>query len=271
MSVTADDLYGIAENISAAPTHHKLLTIDSNPKLAKSAEYGYMTVGLMLSPHKASGANLCSWATAGCIAACLNTAGHGRFDATHVARIRKSKQFRSHRQWFMAKLAKEIRAAQRKAERLGLTLVVRLNVVSDIPWESVRFEYQGERVTIFDAFPDVQFYDYTKGAIRFKQTLPANYDLTMSDAGPENAPAVAFAQAHGARVARVYRNAAAPMAEARRWVLPGSDEDGTVIVDGDKHDLRFLDPRGVIVGLKAKGFARIDQSGFVKDILPLAA
>jgi hypothetical protein len=61
------------------------------------------------------------------------------------------------------------------------------------------------------------------------------------------------------------------MAEARRWALPGSDDDGTVIVDGDRHDLRFLDPQGVIVGLKAKGFARVDRSGFVRDILPVAA
>lgn len=271
MSVTAGDLYEIAASVSDEPTHHRLLTIDSNPKLTKSAEYGYMTVGLMLSPHKASGANLCSWATAPCIAACLNTAGHGKFTTTHVGRIRKSKQFRSHRQWFMTKLVKEIRAAQRKAKRLGLTLTVRLNVVSDIPWENVRFDHEGQSVTIFDVFPDVQFYDYTKGAIRFTRALPANYDLTMSDGGPDNERAVELAQAHGARVARVFRNASAPMTEARRWALPQLDDDGTAIVDGDKHDLRFLDPAGVIVGLKAKGFARTDESGFVRDILPLAA
>jgi hypothetical protein len=36
-------------------------------------------------------------------------------------------------------------------------------------------------------------------------------------------------------------------------------------VDGDKDDLRFLDPQGVIVGLKAKGDAKHDDTGFVID------
>jgi len=41
---------------------------------------------------------------------------------------------------------------------------------------------------------------------------------------------------------------------------------GAPVVDGDASDLRFLDPDGVVVGLKAKGDAKKDTSGFVKRV-----
>ena len=40
---------------------------------------------------------------------------------------------------------------------------------------------------------------------------------------------------------------------------------GLPTVDGDKNDLRFLDPKGVAVALYAKGKAKHDTSGFVQE------
>ena len=36
-------------------------------------------------------------------------------------------------------------------------------------------------------------------------------------------------------------------------------------INGDEHDLRLLDPKNVVVGLKAKGKAKTDTSGFVMN------
>jgi hypothetical protein len=45
---------------------------------------------------------------------------------------------------------------------------------------------------------------------------------------------------------------------------------GLKVINGDKNDLRFLDPKNSIVGLYAKGKAKKDYSGFVIDN-PIAA
>lgn len=260
-----DAVAAIADSVDAAPS--KLLTV-GNPKTAKGEGYGYLTAILHLSPHTLSGANLCAGATPGCISACLNTAGRGGFDrGTHRARIRKSKWFRSDRDAFMRQLEKEIAAHVKSAAKHGLKPCVRLNGTSDIPWENVKYlATDGTVRTIFDAFPRVQFYDYTKLAMRFKRALPANYDLTFS-AADGNEKGVAFAQSRGARVAIVFRNANRPNARAAKWNLPAT-YNGRPLVDADRHDLRFLDPAGAVCGLKAKGAATRDSSGFVRDIIP---
>lgn len=255
----------LAESVEAAPS--KLLTT-SNPKTDKSRKFGYLTAILHLAPATASGAELCSYRTDGCTIACLTTAGRGGFDATiQRARVRKSKWFRADKQAFMAQLERELAAHILRAERQGLLPAVRLNGTSDIPWESVRFTLaDGSRGTIFDAFPSVQFYDYTKNPTRFKASLPANYDLTFSLADG-NRRAADIVMRNGGRVAVVFRNADKPRARAAKWTLPASWDD-RAIVDADKHDLRFLDPAGVWCGLKAKGLATVDSSGFVNDIAP---
>src|SRR5215831_7954499 len=245
----------------------RLLTV-SNPKTAKGEGYGYLTAILHLAPHKLSGANLCASATPGCIAACLNTAGRGGIDPKiQEARIRKSQWFRADRDGFMQTLEHDVAAHVRSAERHGLKPCVRLNGTSDIPWELVHYgRADGSRGTILERFPDVQFYDYTKIAIRLKRELPANYDLTFS-AADGNEAAVEFALAHGARVAVVFRNRRRPTLPARFWQLPKTYR-GRRIVGADKHDLRFLEPRGVICALKAKGKAVHDTTGFTRLINP---
>lgn len=248
----------------------RLLTT-GNPKTAKGEGFGYLTAILHLAPHKLSGANLCASATPGCIAACLNTAGRGGIDPRiQAARVRKSQWFRSDRDGFMQTLEHEIRAHVRSAERHGLLPCVRLNGTSDIPWEMVRYRRSDGSVgTILERFPAVQFYDYTKIAIRLKRQLPANYDLTFS-AADGNEAAVEFAFAHGARVAMVFRNRRRPTLPGRYWNLPKTYR-GKRIIDADRHDLRFLEPRGAICALKAKGRALQDTTGFTRLINPTVA
>ena len=222
----------------------KTLLSSSNAKLEKGNAYGWQTLGLSLAPYNLSGANLCPHASAGCAAACLYTSGHGRFDAVKNARLERTRRFLTDRAAFLEQLKIEIRKGERSAKRKGLRLAVRLNVMSDLPWYNLID--MGE-------FQAVQFYDYTPNPKRMlewaKGELPSNYHLTFSRK-EDNGEAVNLALSHGVNVAAVFDK------------LP-DEYAGKRVIDGDLSDLRFLDPRGVIVGLKAKGDGKKDSSGFV--------
>lgn len=226
----------------------KLLNIDANAKTVKGQGRGYMTAILYLAPADESGYEVCPMASKGCRKACLNKAGMGAFSNVQAARIAKTKWYFEDRPAFMTQLVTEVRAFIRKAIKLGLIPVVRLNGTSDIPWERVPVE---DQPNIMSLFPTVQFYDYTK---RFnRRDLPANYHLTFSLAEDNDSRASAAAR-NGANIAVVFRNDKFPATYM-----------GMPVVDGDADDLRFLDGRGVVVGLKAKGPAKKDVSGFVRD------
>jgi hypothetical protein len=219
-------------------------------KMTKSAKSGvYLPYILHLAPADLSGYNTCPKATAGCKAACLNTAGMGVFNNVQKARIQKTKYFFEQRREFYAQLIKEVASAERKANKLGKQLTMRLNGTSDLQWEAYKMQ---DGKTIFELFPNVIFYDYTK--IEKRQPKPfSNYSLTFSAAdGNDNDVAVALQK--GMNVAVVFRGDTLP----QEW------QDKTVI-DGDTDDLRFLDPQNVVVGLRAKGKAKKDKTGFVKD------
>ena len=224
----------------------KLFTT-GNPKLMKGEKKGYLSFVLHLAPSDLSGKNTCPKATAGCIASCLNTAGRGgifkKGDSTNViqqARIRKTKMFFEKREEFLAALESDIKAGIKQAAKLGLTPAFRLNGTSDISWE---------KYGIIEKFPDVQFYDYTKVLGRKVAHLP-NYHLTFSRA-ESNEMDARLAASNGMNVAVVFKKD-----------LPAT-YFGKKVINGDDTDLRFLDERGVIVGLKAKGKAKKDVSGFV--------
>ena len=171
---------------------YKLLNVDSNPKTVKNHAYGYLTGVLYLAPADLASTpelpiNVCPMAElAKCKAPCLNTAGRGRFNATQAARIRKTLWFATDKQGFMGQLVKDIEILVRRAEKRGLKPLVRLNGTSDIKWETIKFEYEFafgkvRSVSIFQLFPEVQFYDYTKMPNRTDNPeLPKNYDLTFS-------------------------------------------------------------------------------------------
>jgi hypothetical protein len=253
----------------------KLLT-RGNPKIEKGTKRGFLTHILHLAPHKLSGYNVCASATPGCIASCLNTAGRGGMfgvgittgntgqelvDKIHdgsvmnkiqAARIRKTKLYFEDRDNFLALLVADIERSIKYAAKKGLTPVFRLNGTSDVKWENVAI---GKHKNIFAMFPNVQFYCYTKHSNR--KDLPANYSLTFSRAESNENKAIE-ALSNGMNVAVVFNT---PKGKA----LPDTYLNHPVI-DGDKDDLRFLDPKRVIVGLRAKGKAKTDTSGFVVKV-----
>jgi len=232
-----------------------ILARGTNPKTIKSDNLGqYLTGILYLSPGKLSGKNFCPYATLGCLKACLNLAGRGRMSNVQKGRLRKSLLFLNDRSAFFKELIKDIEKLIRDCEKQGKLPAVRLNGTSDLRWEKIKFEGQ----TILERFPQVQFYDYTKNPNRFKD-LPANYHLTFSyneDCTPADARKVLNNMGN---VAVVFRNA------IPKTFLQCSPSTKYKVIDGDKHDLRFLDGAGVIVGLTAKGPAKKDTSGFVVD------
>lgn len=229
-----------------------LLTV-GNPKLLKGEKKGYLSSVLHLAPANLSGKEVCPKRTIGCTAACLNLAGRGgifkKGESTNViqqARIRKTKAFFENRQAFLNELVVEIIKTKTKAEKQGLIPVFRLNGTSDLSWE--KYEVANGK-NIFEMFPDVQFYDYTKIVGR-KVSHIKNYHLTFSNADG-NINDVLKAKSSGMNIAVVFKK------ELPEKYL------GLPVINGDETDLRFLDPKGVIVGLKAKGKAKKDTSGFV--------
>jgi len=221
----------------------ELLTT-SNTKILKGIGRGYMTFILHLAPAASSGTEVCPKRSPGCTTACLNTAGRGMMHTVQAGRLRKTRWYHDDRAGFMDQLIWDINAGCRKADREGVTPCFRLNGTSDIPWERVKVSGKN----LFDIFPTVQFYDYTK-ILNRRISAYSNYHLTFSRS-ENNDRDVARAIAAGMNVAVVFRE------------LPETYLDLPVI-NADEDDLRFLDPKNVIMGLKAKGRARKDVSGFV--------
>jgi hypothetical protein len=229
----------------------KLLST-ANPKIQKGTKEGYLSFILHLAPADLSGYEVCPKRTKGCTSACLNTAGRGgmfrKGETTNMiqkARIRKTKYFFEARQDFMLDLYNDIKKAIRYAERKGLTPVFRLNGTSDLSWEKYDM-LPGQNV--FELFPNVQFYDYTKVPKRKVKGIQ-NYHLTFSQADG-NERDVIWALGEDINVTVVFDK------------IP-TEYKGKPVFNADDTDLRFKDPRGVVLGLKAKGKAKKDYSGFV--------
>lgn len=225
-----------------------VLSVEVDAKTKKGTKEGYLTGIMYFAPANLSGIEVCPMRSAGCTAACLFTAGRGRFYGTTRARIIKTLAYHLDAPRFVETIKKSIRSVVTKANNKNLTPVVRLNGTSDLQWERT--------TDIIQSFPDVQFYDYTKIPIRFTRLLPKNYHLTFS-LSETNSADVGAVLALGGNVAAVFRTENLP---EKHW--------GYKVVNGDLTDLRFLDGKGVVVGLKAKGKAKKDTSGFVLDVNP---
>ena len=241
----------LAEFFSHAPD--RMTSLDSSTKVLKSTALGFRTLILYLTPARGSGEQLCPLAAlAKCEDACLYTAGKGALSNTHYARLRKTLFFNQYRQQALAMIRREIEEAYVKSIREGWTLLVRLNGTSDI-----RFELTG----IPQAFPHVQFYDYTK--LHNRAGVPANYDLTYSYSGasPKYMSYLPLAWANPAikRVAVVF----AKRSTVKAMIASNATFHGMPVVDGDETDVRHIEPTGVVVALYAKGKARRDATGFV--------
>jgi hypothetical protein len=247
-----------------------LLTIDGQPKTIKGEKAGYLTAVLHLSPADRSGRNVCPHASAGCRAACLNESGRGGIgldadgmNTIQAARIRRTRYWSRDRAGFLAALVRELELFTAKADRRGLAPAVRLNGTSDLPWELWPVTRDGVTFpNIMEAFKadGVTFYDYTKWPTARRRKgcpdWPSNYSLTFS-LSEDNAEQAAAELAAGV-------NVAAPFTTRKGHALPPSGMvAGTLaaVIDGDESDLRFTDPVGVIVGLRAKGARRLVDAG----------
>jgi hypothetical protein len=246
----------------------RFFSVDS-PKAIKAAGFGYLNAINYMAPANTAGVgNLCPHASPGCLALCLgwysgqagmlsNATLETGTNAVRRSRQRKAQMFMRDRAEFMGEMSRHIEALRRRAQTLGLALCVRLNGATDISWEGIR---PGGVLSVFSAFPDVQFVDYTKSKRRAlahaSHMLPANYHLTFSRSETNEADCLEVLNA-GGNVAVVFE------ARPDTW-------RGFRVIGGDQHDLRHLDPdgraagRGFVIGLSPKGRkARSDESGFV--------
>lgn len=223
-----------------------------NSKTRKGEKKGFTTYGIHLAPASLSGFNVCDSSSAGCRWACLNTAGRGAMTSVQKARIKKTLFFFKDKQGFLAELWAEVAKSIKSAARKNMVPCFRLNLTSDLPWEKIKFNGQ----SVMEAFPNVQFYDYCKSPERMTKfvngEMPKNYHLTFSRSETNGALALAFLKS-GGNVAMVFRKS-----------LPATYY-GHEVIDGDETDLRFLDGSGKIIGLKEKGLAKKDATGFVLE------
>lgn len=223
-----------------------LLSVDTNAKTVKGQRKGYLTGILYLAPDRLSGLfNACPNASDGCRQTCLYSAGRGAFNSVQKARIAKTVAYVKDRESFLSTLTENVASVIRKAKAKKMHPVIRLNGTSDIGWE---------RYTVIQAFKTTRFYDYTKNFNRMSAfldgKLPSNYSLTFSRSEANEAQCIDVLR-RGGNVAVVFRKQ-----------LP-THWNGYPVISGDENDLRFLDPRGVVVGLTAKGKAKTDTTGFV--------
>ena len=222
--------------------------LSSSAKAEKSAKVGVLNRVLFLT----SGV-YCSHATPGCLKACLgHTSGRmGQQKATD-SRDRRSALYWCDIDEFMTTLRRDLKRLVGQAEKRDMVPAVRLNGTSDLAWEKTHRE-------MFDEFPEVNFFDYTKIGKRMHEFLdgqtstgpwPSNYHLTLSvsERNEQDARQVLHA---GGGVAVVF------------WPKLPATWRGVDVINGEEHDARFRDPTPCVVGLSARGLAKKDLSGFV--------
>lgn len=241
--------------------NHRLFTIN-NPKTVKGEAAGWLTAILHLAPERSSGImNVCPNASPGCVRLCLNTAGRGGIvfksgdNPIMVARKRRVAEYHENKAEFVRKLVEEIEHWSRYAHNQGLKLAVRINGTSDLPGLARQVHKR--------AWHLARFYDYTKVFTAFDMNPGIDYTFSRSE---RNELECSLALSTGTNVAVVFSTKKGE-ALPKRWLILGLDYR---VVDGDKSDLRFLDPKGddgIIIGLRAKGRARTDAGeGFVVQV-----
>jgi hypothetical protein len=205
-------------------------------------------------------------ASEGCIKLCLNKSGRALMQTADYhpvfdGRIARARLYFQNRPLFLAMLRHELTLAYKLAKRKNLRVIARLNVLSDIDWARVHPE-------IIRDFPQVIFYGYTKlpsAMSRFADgAYPKNYYLTFSRSETNEQTSIDFLN-RGCNATVVFNT---KYSSASKQALP-TTWNGFPVIDGDETDLRFLDPQGVVVGLRAKGLARRKEnqvSGFVVKV-----
>jgi hypothetical protein len=218
--------------------------INTSSKLIRNLKVGHYTYSLNLSPANTSGYNTCPYSTPECRLGCLATSGRSAiefFSGKHIiknCRINKTKLFYENETFFMQWLIADLKLLQIKAKKDGFFISARLNTISDIDWSNIFVN----NLNIFEIFPEIQFYDYTKNFNKFEYK-PSNYHLTYSHTGRNiehclnllsqgHTIAVVFNVKHESDLPKYFMN--------------------HIVVNGDETDYRPNDPKGCVVGLKWK-------------------
>ena len=225
-----------------------LLSVSSNAKTSKSDELypNTLTAILYLAPHTLGGhGNVCADATEGCKQTCLYTAGRGKFNTVQQARIKRTSLFFTDLPLFKKSLIEDLKHFQAYCKEHSLQGYVRLNGTSDIDWQKIKMT---DTQTIFEVYPSLTFYDYTKNAKR--ESKFKNYSLTFSYSESITITTIKAKLKQDVNVAVVFDEVPA------KW-------KGIEVVDGDLSDLRPMDKKKVIIGLKAKGLAKTIKTDFV--------
>lgn len=224
--------------------------VNNSAKLMKNQKINHQyTYALYLAPANTSGYNVCSHSTPECRMGCLATSGRVAMEINSKnknttvsnSRIKKTKLFYEDREFFMKWLIAEIKSKKALAEKKGFYFSVRLNATSDIDWQNVRIF----GLNIFEIFPDVSFYDYTKNINKFINK-PKNYHLTYSYTGRNWTQCETLLQ-KGYNIAMIFNT-------TNENDLP-AEYKGFEVVNGDLSDYRIADAKGVIIGLKWKRIA----------------
>jgi hypothetical protein len=233
-----------------APTYKAVKNLMSKGDTnAKTIKNDLETFILYLAPYNLSGFNVCPFASKGCISGCLNTAGMGIFSNVQLSRINKSKFWGFNREGFYIQLANELLKIHDKAVKKDIKIAIRLNGTSDIDHLDLLIRYSG--INFLDPFyNNLLFYDYTKNYNHIKKYLGTNYKLTFSRSEVNDLDSYRILK-DGGNVAVVFKNEL-----PQYW-------NGFEVINGDDTDLRYFDPSNVVIGLKAKGKAKKDLSGFV--------
>ncbi len=237
-------------------------SVNKSAKLAKNGKINHQyTYGMYLAPANESGYNVCLFSTPECRLGCLATSGRAGMELiagktkTSSCRIRKTRLFYEQPEFFMDWLIAEIKHYQLKAIQDSYYFSVRLNCTSDIDWQNVLVNGKN----IFQIFPDVQFYDYTKNINKF-QNKSSNYHLTFSYTG-RNWQSCEVLLKQGFNVAMIFN----VKSEIELPVMYKRYQ----VINGDLTDYRVIDGKGIIVGLKWKRIAnkeaesKVLQSCFV--------
>lgn len=219
----------------------------TNAKTSKNEQDTYI---LYLAPYNqnSKGINICPKASEGCAAACLFSAGRGAFSNVIKARQNKTEYYLHDKKTFINQLANELIKIDKKASKNTNQTLIRLNGTSDLDFIFLLKKYANFDISNYN---NLHFYDYTKilGKVK-KYSNNKNYTLTFSRA-EDNEQDIFQAVQYGANVSAVFKGA-----------LPQTYK-GIPVIDGDKTDNEMLKYKGYILGLKAKGKARTDKSGFV--------
>jgi hypothetical protein len=218
--------------------------VNNSAKHEKAYHYNEMVYTIYLAPADSSGYEVCPGRTPECTSVCLNQSGRNKMDTKretiNTSRIKKTKLFFEEREFFVRWVIAEIEAAKKKAEKSGYRFSVRLNNTSDISPEDFFINVLGHKVNILEWFPEIQFYDYTKVPTRIKLLQKyTNYDLTYSYNGYNENICKAYVGSGACRVAVVFKDVPETF-----WGYP--------VVNGNDYDMRYLDPKDVIIGLPYK-------------------